>query len=208
MLSPLQRRRYSWMPIRPNAHARGEVNRVSAGNASAKSCPAIIWKLREGRTSHAYAQRPERSAMAVLGPLWVQPLPVETQVVMEALRLGIECMMQECGGGGGQPPHGFRVLAQFRQQHRENESARIIVSAIAFGKIRHAENRVLEDSGGIGHPQQMAQAYFRQLPRLLIQRLGGQELSRTRRHFQARTLERCACTSAPRCSRSSRGPIR
>ena len=47
-LSPLNRRRYSWMPIRPNAHARGEVNSVSAGNASAKSCPAIIWKLAKG----------------------------------------------------------------------------------------------------------------------------------------------------------------
>ena len=47
-LSPLNRRRYSWMPIRPNAQARGDVNSVSAGNASAKSCPAIIWKLRNG----------------------------------------------------------------------------------------------------------------------------------------------------------------
>jgi len=42
------RRRYSWMPIRPNAQARGELKLVSAGSASAKSCPAIIWKLRKG----------------------------------------------------------------------------------------------------------------------------------------------------------------
>src|ERR1019366_6065663 len=52
-----------------------------------------------GRTPHAYAQRPERPPMTVLRPLFVQPAPVKTQVVVEALRLEIESVMEESRGG-------------------------------------------------------------------------------------------------------------
>ena len=45
-LSPLNLRRYSWIPIKANAHARGELNTSTAGRASTNSWPAITWKLR------------------------------------------------------------------------------------------------------------------------------------------------------------------
>ena len=104
-LSPLNRRRYSWMPIRPNAHARGEVNSVSAGNASAKSCPAIIWKLRKGERPTPMPSAQSALPVTVLRSLFVQPAPVKTQVVVEAFRFEIESVMEERRGGGGQCPH-------------------------------------------------------------------------------------------------------
>ena len=78
-LSPRNRRRYSWMPMRPNAQARGEVNSVKAGNASAKSCPAIIWKLRIGErpTPMPSAQSARPHAPVTPSPRWtteIQPM--------------------------------------------------------------------------------------------------------------------------------------
>ena len=89
------------MPIRPNAQARGDVNSVKAGNASAKSCPAIIWKLRNGERPTADAQRPQRPALTVLRSLRVQPAPIETHVIVEALGFGVEGVMKKRGAGGG-----------------------------------------------------------------------------------------------------------
>ena len=52
----------------------------------------------KGRTSHAYAQRPERPPLTVLRSLFVQPVPLKTQVVVEAFRFEIESVMEERRG--------------------------------------------------------------------------------------------------------------
>ena len=144
----------------------------------------------KGGTSHAYAQCPEGSALTVLRSLFIQPAPVEAQVVVKAFGFEIESMMEESRGGGGECPHGLRVLAQFTEQHGEDEGAGVIVGAVAFGKIRNTEDSVLEDAGGIGHAREVTQLDGRQFPRLLVERLGSKRLSRRRRHFQPGTLER------------------
>ena len=108
-----------------------------------------------GRTPHADAQRPERSALTILRSLFIEPAAVETHVVVEAFGLGIERVMEKSGVRGGQGPHAVRILSQLAQQHREDECARIVIRAIAFGKIRNAENGVLEDAGRIGHAREM-----------------------------------------------------
>ena len=61
------------------------------------------------------------------------------------------------------------VFAQLTEQHCEDEGPRIVVGAIAFGKIRHAKNGVLKHSGGIGHAREMTRASPQQFPRLLIE---------------------------------------
>ena len=86
------------MPIRPNAQARGEVNSVSAGNASAKSCPAIIWKLRNGERPTPMPSAQSARPLTVLRPLFVEPAAVKTHVVVEAFRLEVERVMQKSRG--------------------------------------------------------------------------------------------------------------
>src|SRR5207244_9379846 len=58
-----------------------------------------------GRTPHAHAQRPERSPMTILRPLFVEPAAVETHVVVEAFYSKIESVVQERRIGCGQRPH-------------------------------------------------------------------------------------------------------
>ena len=111
----------------------------------------------QGRPAHAGAQRPECSTVTVLRSLFIKPAAVKAHVVVKALRFEIERVMKKGRAGSGNAPHAFRVLSQFTQLHREDERPRIIVGAIAFGKIRNAENGVLEDSGRISHPGEMTQ---------------------------------------------------
>ena len=143
------------MPIRPKAHARGDVKSGQSGQSQREELAGHHLEAPIRRASHACAQRPERPPMTVLRSLLVQPAPVKAQVVVEAIRFEIERVMEERGGGGGQCPHGLRILAQFTEQDGENEGPGVVVGAVAFGKIRNAEDGVLEDSGGVGHPRQM-----------------------------------------------------
>ena len=78
-------------------------------------------------------------------------------MVVKALRFEIERVMKKGRAGRGQSPDIFRFLFHLVQQRGEDEGARVVVSAIAFGKIRNAENGVLEDSGRISHPGEMTQ---------------------------------------------------
>src|SRR5579862_2887936 len=56
----------------------------------------------KGRTPHAYAQRPERAPVRVLRSLFVEPATVKAHVVVEAIGLEIEGMMEEGGGSACQ----------------------------------------------------------------------------------------------------------
>ena len=158
------------------------------------------------RAAHAHAQRPQRPAVRILRALFIEPAAVEAQVVVEAPGLGIERVMQERRVSGGQRPHALRLFLHLVQQHGENEGARVVVRAVAFGEIRHGEQGVLEEAGRVGHPRQMVQLQLRQLARLLIQGLGGKRLSRQHRPLAAAPTRTSACRGAPRCSRPSRGP--
>src|SRR5437667_2518309 len=123
-------------------------------------------KASERRTSDANAQRPKRSTVTVLRSLIVEPAPVKTHVVVETLRLDIECVVKKRGAGCGECPRAFRVPSQLTKQHREDECARVIIGAIAFGKIGDTEDSVLEHSRRVGHAGEMTQLQLRQFSRL------------------------------------------
>src|SRR5208282_4530199 len=57
------------------------------------------------------------------------------------------------------------------EQHREQKGTRIVISAVAFLKIGHGENRVLKYTGAIRHPEKMIKAQWRKLIRLRGERL-------------------------------------
>ena len=97
--------------------------------------------------------------------------------------------MEKSRVGSGQCPHLLRVHSQFTEQHSQDEGARIVIRAIALGKIRNAEHGMLENSGRIGHAREMAQLQLRQFPRFLVEHLGGQRFSRALRPFNPRQLK-------------------
>src|SRR5207302_11085338 len=86
----------------------------------------------KGRTPHACAQRTERPPVTVLRTGLVQPVPLKTQVVVEAFPFEIKSVMKERPGGGGQCLHRLRILAQLTEQHCQYERTGIIIGAIAF----------------------------------------------------------------------------
>src|SRR5437016_10517922 len=141
-----------------------------------------------GRTPHAHAQRPERSPMTILRPLFVEPAAVETHVVVEAFYSKIESVVQERRIGCGQRPHALWLFSQFTEQDREDECASVVIRTVAFGKIRDAKNGMLEDPGRIGHPREMTQLQLRQFPRLLVERLGGERFSRSCRPLDRKSV--------------------
>src|SRR5205807_9082898 len=101
-----------------------------------------------------------------------------------------------CGPG----PHALGLFAQFAEQYRQDERASVVIRTVAFRKIRDAKNGMLEDSSRIGHPREMTQLQLRQFPRLLLERLGGERFSRSRRPLDPRQLERAhiePCHVAP-----------
>src|SRR5260370_8808024 len=98
--------------------------------------------------------------------------------------------MEKSRVSGGQCPHALRVLSQLTEQHCEDIRTRIIVGAIALGKIWNAKNGMLEDSGRIGHPREMTQLQLRQFPRFLVERLRGKRFSRPPRPLYPCQLER------------------
>ena len=65
---------------------------------------------------------------------------------MEAFRLCIERVMKKGSARRSYAQLPFRILSQLAEQHREDEGPCIVVGAITFGKIRNAENGVLEDT--------------------------------------------------------------
>src|SRR5579863_6029423 len=111
-------------------------------------------------------------------------------MVVEAFGFEIERVTEKSSTGVSQCRQAFRVLSQFTEHHREDESPRIIVGAITFGKIRDAENRVLEDYGRIRHQEEMSQLQLLQFPRLLVECFGGKRLSTRRRSFQPGRFKR------------------
>ena len=73
--------------MRLNAHARGDVKPVTGGQCLREELSRHHLEAAKRRASHAQAERPERPPLAVFRSLSVQPAPVETHVVVEALRL-------------------------------------------------------------------------------------------------------------------------
>src|ERR1700746_56075 len=99
-------------------------------------------------------------------------------------------MMKKSSVSCGQSPHTLWLFSQFAEQYRQDERASVVIRTVAFRKIRDAKNGMLEDSGRIGHPREMTQLQLGQFPGLLLERLGGKRLSRSRRPLSPRQLER------------------
>src|SRR5579872_6470856 len=98
-------------------------------------------------------------------------------------------MVQEGGISGGKRLYMCRFFFQFVEECGKNESTRVVVGAVSLGKIRHGENGVLENAGGIGHPGKMLQPYLRQLAWLLVKGLRREQLSGHRGALEAGLLE-------------------
>jgi len=85
--------------------------------------------------------------------------------------------VQERRVGRGQGSDPQRFLFHLVQVHRQNETPRVVVRAIALGKIRHGKQGVLEEAGRVGHPRQVVQLQLGQRARLLVEGLGRKQLS-------------------------------
>jgi hypothetical protein len=46
-------------------------------------------------------------------------------------------------------------IRRFLQLQGQDVSARVVIRAVAFSKVRYAEDRVLENAGAIGHSKQV-----------------------------------------------------
>src|SRR6185437_11253892 len=108
--------------------------------------------------------------MTVFRSAVIQPVSIKAHVVMKAPGGGIEGIMKKSQISRGKRPHRLWLLTAL-PQYGENESPRVIVRAITFGKIGRTENGVLEHSGRIRHSREMIEVQLRQLVRLLIERL-------------------------------------
>ena len=80
-------------------------------------------------------------------------------------------------------------MAQFLQQQRQHQRARVVIRAIAFREIRHREARVLENAGRIAHAEQVIQLQLRQLARLLVERFDWRGFSSDKTMVVTRLLE-------------------
>ena len=72
--------------------------------------------------------------MGIFRAQFVEPPAIEAEVVVETSRFGIEGVMQKRNKWWRASARG-PTLFQFVEQHRENESARIVIRAVALGKI-------------------------------------------------------------------------
>src|ERR1035441_7506460 len=79
------------------------------------------------RAPHRGAQRPNRPAMTIFGPLFVQPTAVDAKEIVETRGFWIEGIGQERGVGCGKRPDTLRSFFQLAEQHRQNECAGIVV---------------------------------------------------------------------------------
>ena len=85
--------------------------------------------------------------MTVFRPLIVEPVAIEGQKIVESTFLAIERVAEEGCVCSSEGTHALRIFPQLFQQHRQDESARIVIGAVAFGKIGDAEHGVLEYAG-------------------------------------------------------------
>ena len=58
---------------------------------------------------------------------------------------------------------------RFLQQQGQDISTRVVIRAVAFGKVRDVEDRVLENAGVIGHSKQVIELERRQLIGAIVQ---------------------------------------
>src|SRR5579883_1403062 len=88
---------------------------------------------------------------------------------MKPFVLEIQSEIQEGGIRRRQRARAFLLLLQLLEQHGQNETARVVIRAVAFREVWHREHGVLEESGRIGHARQMIELELREVPRRLVQ---------------------------------------
>jgi len=127
--SPLSRRRYSWIPIRANAHARGEVKVVTVGSAGRR-----VGRTSPGSCDRANAPRPGPAptalAVTIFRARFVQPPAVEAQMVVKAFGLEIQRVIQEGRVSGSQRARALRLFFQLIEEDGQDEGPGVIVGAV------------------------------------------------------------------------------
>src|SRR3954470_14516661 len=108
-----------------------------------------------GGTPTGEAQRPERPGVAVLGALFIEPVPVETQMVVEPSSLAVKRVIQKCGIGSREGAQASGFLLQLFEEDGQDESASGVIGAITLGEVWHGEDGMLENARGIGHAREM-----------------------------------------------------
>src|SRR5438874_382929 len=109
-------------------------------------------------------------------------------MIMESAGFRIKRMVEKRAVTGGQAADSLGLLLQLLEQHRQNERARVVIRAVAFGKIRHRQKRVLENAGGIRHAREMIEPEGGQFARLLIEGFGGEGFSGEQRALKPRSF--------------------
>ena len=80
--------------------------------------------------------------------------------IAEASRAAIQSCRQEREVTGGKVVEipAMRIAPQLIKEIAEDEGPRIVIGAVAFVKIRHRENGMLEDASAVAHAHDMIQA--------------------------------------------------
>ena len=87
----------------------------------------------------------------------IEPAPVKAHVIVKALRVCVERMLEKSGARGRERSCLLGLLSQFIEQDRQNKGARIVVGTITLGEIWNSENRVLENACRVSHPRKVIQ---------------------------------------------------
>ena len=100
--------------------------------------------------------------MAVFGTVFLEPFAVETHEIAETPGVADKRVLEESGVSRAGDADFGRAFVESLEEHGEQESAGVVVGAIAVVEPRHGENGVLVDTGAVGHAQEMIEPPRRQ----------------------------------------------
>ena len=145
------------------------------------------------RQLHRRAQRPQRAARAVLRRRRsADERAVVAHEVPEPAVGGLR-RVQEARGTSRPAASSPRELLRPIGVQRDDQRARVVVDAIAALARGHAEGRVLDDAGVVGHAQQVVEAQLREAAGARRVR-GGEPRAGAARRSVAPRLRYCAPT--------------
>ena len=112
-----------------------------------------------GVAARTLAQRPERSSVTVFRAFVFEPAAIEAHEIAEPPCVGVPGMLHERGEASRQY-FGQTPLTMIIERAGQQQSARVVIDAVAMVAIGHRMNRVLQQSGIVAHGQKMVDPHF------------------------------------------------
>src|SRR3989442_10130867 len=90
----------------------------------------------------------------------LKPAPVVAHEISKPAVIRVPGMLDE-GGKARRNLFGQVTFAKASEPRCKNQSARIVIDAIAVRAIRHRVNGMLQQAGAVAHGQEMSERYLR-----------------------------------------------